>query len=598
MSGSMVKEVAVRRHPFDAARWTLIETAFQPIVDIRTAAVFGYEALMRGHDRIGFADPIAALDEAERTGQLFGLEQMMERLALGAFSSLPNRAEATLFLNLDARLIPQGLLLVEGLLQLLKTRCIPPSSVCFEFSERFDNSAFPEIAGLIAYMRKSGFKLAIDDFGVGHSEMRLLCDQVVDYIKVDRHFVTGADTAMRKRHFLKSAVSMAHMLGARVIAEGIETEGELAVCRDLGVDMAQGWLIARPMADVSQWHPRLSHFPDHKSTATPLQSLDDILIRKQIEVLPTVFENEPIDTVFELFRRNPRQAYFPVLNANNEPRGIIHEYSLKAYIYQPFGRDLLKNKAYERTISHFMEPAPVVSINSTVDDLMGIFADVDDATCLVVIEDLRYAGVVSAASLVKAMTEKQLKTAQDQNPLTGLPGNHAIRDFMRMTAGGTVDAIRYFCYCDFDAFKPFNDAYGFHIGDHAISLFAALMRRHFLLGTHFLGHVGGDDFFIGVIGGSREELTETLDRLRADFSNDVAALYPSDDRERGYITGHDRSGAETIFSLMRCSIGVVELPEGTVIDDIGNVSKRIAGLKTKAKESASGLVFEQLCETN
>ena len=57
MSGSMVKEVAVRRHPFDAARWTLIETAFQPIVDIRTAAVFGYEALMRGHDRIGFADP-------------------------------------------------------------------------------------------------------------------------------------------------------------------------------------------------------------------------------------------------------------------------------------------------------------------------------------------------------------------------------------------------------------------------------------------------------------------------------------------------------------------------------------------------------------
>ncbi|MET0748777.1 MAG: GGDEF domain-containing protein [Rhizobium sp.] len=598
MSVSSIKQVAGTRHTFDAARWTLIETAFQPIVDARSGAVFGYEALMRGHDRIGFADPIAVLDEAERTGQLFGLEQMMERLALGVFAALPEHDDKTLFLNLDARLIPEGLALVEALLQVLKTRAIPPSSICFEFSERFDNSAYPQAAELIAAMRKAGFKIAIDDFGVGHAEMRLLCDHVVDYVKIDRHFVTGADTTIRKRHFLKSAITMAHMLGARVIAEGIETEGELAVCRDLGVDLAQGWLIARPMADVRQWVPCSADFPHGKTNNTALQSLDDILIRKQIEVLPTVFENDPIDTVFDLFRRNPRQAYFPVLSASNEPRGIIHEYSLKAYIYQPFGRDLLKNKAYERTISHFMDPAPVVSINSTVDDLMAIFADVADASCLVVIEDMRYAGVVSAASLVKAMTEKQLKTAQDQNPLTGLPGNHAIRDFMRMTAGGTVDETRYFCYCDFDAFKPFNDAYGFHIGDHAISLFAALMRRHFLLGNHFLGHVGGDDFFIGVIGGARKELTETLDRLRNDFSNDVTALYAADDRERGYITGHDRSGAKTVFALMRCSIGVVEIPAGTLIDDMASVSTRIAGLKAKAKESGSGLVFEQLSETN
>ncbi|MGA1800990.1 EAL domain-containing protein [Rhizobium sp. HT1-10] len=589
--------MAVGRHAFDASRWTLIETAFQPIIDINTGNVFGYEALMRGHDKVGFSDPLAALDEAESTGQLFGLEQMMERLALGAFAALPNRAQATLFLNLDARLIPDGLLLVEGLLELLKARGVLPSSVCFEFSERFDNSAYPQLAALISYMRKCGFKLAIDDFGVGHSEMRLLCDHVVDYVKIDRHFISDADRTLRKRHFVKSVVTMAHMLGARVIAEGIETEEELAACRDLGVDMAQGWLIARPMADVSRWQPRLENFPDSRLSPAAPQSLDDILIRKQIEVLPTVYENDPIDTVFELFRRNPRQAYFPVLNANNEPRGVIHEYSLKSYIYQPFGRDLLKNKAYERTISHFMEPTPVVSITSTVDDLMGIFADVADASCLVVVEDMRYAGVVSAASLVKAMTEKQLKTAQDQNPLTGLPGNHAIRAFMNTAAASKGDDVRYFCYCDFDAFKPFNDAYGFHIGDHAISLFAALMRRHFLLGNHFLGHVGGDDFFVGVIGGTRDELTETLDRLRADFSDDVAALYPSDDRARGYITGHDRSGVKTIFPLMRCSIGVVELPAGTVVDEMGSVSTRIAGLKTKAKESRVGLVFEQLSET-
>jgi diguanylate cyclase (GGDEF)-like protein len=593
MSASLIREVVSLYHPFDAEKYRLIENAFQPIVDARTGAIFGYEALMRGFDRLGFANPIEVLDDAEQTGDLLGLEQMMERLALRMFSALPDRTGATLFLNLDARLIPEGTRLIESLLPLLKSTGIAPSSICFEFSERFDNSAFPELPALVSAMRKTGFKLAIDDFGVGHADMRLLADHVVDYVKIDRYFVSGADQAVRKRHFLKSAITMAHMLGARVVAEGIETEAELNLCRELGVDLVQGWLIARPMVDISGWQPRFPAVPED-SRPVRAQSLDDILIRRQIEVLPTVFESDAVDTVFELFRRNPRQTYFPVLNANREPRGVIQEYSLKAYIYQPFGRDLLKNKAYQRTISHFIETAPIVNIRSSVDDLMAVFASGEDPSCLIVVEDMRYVGVVSAASLIKAMTEKQLKTAQDQNPLTGLPGNHAIRDFMRSTAVVGGEETRYFCYCDFDDFKPFNDAYGFHTGDHAISLFAALMRRYFLLGNHFLGHVGGDDFFIGVTGMTREDLTETLDRLRADFSDDVRALYSADDRASGHIRSHDRSGAEKWFPLMRCSIGVVALPVGAVIDDMGNVSTTIAGIKARAKESQSGLVFQHL----
>lgn len=69
--------------------------------------------------------------------------------------------------------------------------------------------------------------------------------------------------------------------------------------------------------------------------------------------------------------------------------------------------------------------------------------------------------------------------AQDQNPLTALPGNRAIGGFIadRCSDG---DESRFFCYCDFDNFKPFNDKYGFNAGDHAITLFSALMRRYFL----------------------------------------------------------------------------------------------------------------------
>ncbi|MBB4568391.1 GGDEF domain-containing protein [Rhizobium leucaenae] len=575
----------------------VIENAFQPIVETGTGTVFGYESLMRGQERIGFDSPIQILDEAERTGQLLGLEQMVTSRALAKFATLANARTATLFLNLDVRLIPQGETLVDGLLQHMKKAGIAPSSVCFEFSERFDNTSVPEFCDLVAKMRDAGFKLAIDDFGVGHGEMKLLSDYPVDYLKIDRHFVANIDRNARKRHILRNLVHIAHVLGTRVIAEGIETEAEFLICREFGVDLVQGWFIARPTTLINELKLAFPHLQDLGKMARNSQSLDEILIRKQIEVLPTIRENDSIDSVFELFRRNPRRAYFPVVNASGEPRGIMHEYRLKEYIYQPFGRDLLKNKVYERSISHFVEMAPIVGLDSDADTLMTIFANMESSDCLIVTEGTHYAGIVSAASLIKVINEKQLKIAQDQNPLTGLPGNRAIHDFMQ-NAGRDGDEVRHFCYCDFDNFKPFNDAYGFHLGDHAISLFAALIRRYFFAERHFLGHVGGDDFFIGATGWSVDELREVLDRLLADFHADVREFYSAEDRAAGRIRGHARSGAEALFPLMRCSIGILELPQGLVIENINRVSTSIAGIKTRAKEDETGVAFLSLGETN
>ncbi len=574
----------------------VLENAFQPIVEIGTGAVFGYESLMRGQERIGFASPLDLLDQAHETGQLLALEQMMGARALAKFSSLPDFSSVTLFLNLDVRLIRHGEHFLEKLIGHLRKANIPPSSVCFEFSERFDNTTVPEFAGLVVELRKAGFKLAIDDFGVGHGEMKLLCDYPVDYLKIDRHFISGIDQSPRKRHLVKNIVNIAHVLGVRVIAEGIETEGEFIACREYGVDLVQGWFVARPTTFLSELQPSFPHLADIGRSRRSSQSLDEILIRKQIEHLPAVYENESIDNVFDLFRRNPRQAFFPVLNANGEPRGVINEYHLKEFIYQPFGRDLLKNKIYERTVSHFVERAPIVGLDAEAEELMSLFANMENSACVILTENMRYTGVVSAASLIKVVNEKQLKIAQDQNPLTSLPGNLAIRDFMQ-EAGRDDDQTRFFCYCDFDNFKPFNDHYGFHKGDHAISLFAALMKRYFFSDEHFLGHVGGDDFFIGVRDWTRDELMEILGRLLSDFHDDVVGLYSEEEKAAGKIRGHDRYGAERDFPLMRCSVGVVELPQGLVLDDGGRIGAEIAALKAEAKESDEGLVFAVFGET-
>jgi diguanylate cyclase (GGDEF)-like protein len=574
----------------------VLENAFQPIVEVGTGSVFGYESLLRGQERIGFSSPLALLDEAQETGQLLALEQMMSTRALAKFASLPDFSSQTLFLNLDVRLIRHGHYFLEKVVQHLRKANIAPSSVCFEFSERFDNTSVPEFADLVTQMRKEGFKLAIDDFGVGHGEMKLLCDYPVDYLKIDRHFVAGIDGNPRKRHLVKNIVNIAHVLGIRVIAEGIETEAEFLACREYGVDLVQGWFIARPTTFISELQPSFPYLADIGRTRRSSQSLDEILIRKQIENLPTVYENQSIDSVFELFRRNPRQAFFPVLNANGEPRGVINEYHLKEYIYQPFGRDLLKNKVYERSISHFVDRAPIVGLDAEAEELMSLFANMENSACVILTENMRYAGVVSAASLIKVINEKQLKIAQDQNPLTGLPGNRAIRDFMQET-GRDDEEARFFCYCDFDNFKPFNDHYGFQMGDHAISLFAALMKRYFFSDGDFLGHVGGDDFFIGVRDWTRDELNEILERLLSDFHDDVVELYSPEERAAGKIRGHDRAGAERDFPLLRCSIGVLELPQGLLLDDVGRIGSEIAAVKAEAKEKEDGLVFASFGET-
>jgi diguanylate cyclase (GGDEF)-like protein len=567
---------------------TVLDCAFQPIVEVTNGATFGYETLLRGHDQLGFASPLDLIDRMAETGQLAALEQMMSGRALAKFTSVAGHQSATLFINLDFRLIPEGAALVDALVKHLRIHGIPPSSICFELSERFDNTAFPEFSDLVAKMRRSGFKIAIDDFGVGRGEFKLLCDYAVDYLKIDRHFINGLGDAPRRQHLVRNIVAIAHTLGVRVIAEGVETEAEFLACREFGVDMVQGWFVARPSVNVEDQRPSFPHLRDHARARSSSGSLDELLIRKQIESLPTVYENDSIETVFEMFRKNPEHSYFPVLNVNDEPRGIIQESQLKEFIYHPFGRDLLKNRDYLRPVSFFVKNAPIISLDSDTEDLVSAFANMDGCHCVLLTENMRYAGAISAASLIRILNEKQLKTALDQNPLTGLPGNLAIVDFLRR-ACADADHTRYLCYCDFDSFKPFNDRYGFHAGDHAISLFAALMRRYFFHDNEFIGHIGGDDFFVGLKGIADEEMLHPLGRLLNDFSAEVATLYSDDERRDGYILGHGRDGSEARIPLMRCSIGVLELPAGVVISDIDRISAEIARVKACAKKSASGL---------
>ncbi|WP_377295356.1 EAL domain-containing protein [Rhizobium sp. SG2393] len=567
-----------------------IDTAFQPIVETCTGAVFGYESLMRGFDRLGFDNPVALLDRAAAVNQLLPLEVMINSRAIAKFAALPSFETRTLFINFDPRLIPSGRWLTDELLRYLDRARIPASSLCFEISERVDTAVVPELTEVLQAIQLAGFKIAIDDFGSGCNGLRALCDYPVDYVKIDRHFIAGIDQSPRRRQIVKHTLAMAHVLGIRVVAEGVETEAEFMTCRDLGCDLVQGYYVARPTTSRDDLHATYPHVERAGLRRVASGTLDSMLIRRQIEHVEPVSEQADLEAVFDYFRANPERRFFPVVNASHEPRGILSEQQLKTLSYHPFGRDLMKNKVYQRGIAHYVSKAPIVDIRMPAEQMLAMFADIDGAECVILTENMRYTGILSAASLLKIINEKQLQMAQDQNPLTGLPGNRAIRDYLEDVALDS-SGDRYLCYCDFDNFKPFNDAYGFQSGDLAITLFAGFMKRHFVGETVFLGHIGGDDFFIGLRNVPRAGAFEALEALMDDFRTEVRQLYSHDDRARGMIEGHDRQGISRLFPLMRCSVAVLAVGNGMLVPDVNLVSNRIAVLKAEAKESEGGLAF-------
>lgn len=569
-----------------------IETALQPIVEVDSGRVYGHEALMRGHDRLGLASPIDLLDLAASNGEILRLEVMLHARAMARFTTVAADDEK-LFLNLDGRAIDTGLGVVGLMVKGLQRSGIAPSSVVIELSERHDHLSSPHFPEFVRELKSHGIRVAIDDFGIGFSELRLLCDHGVDYIKIDGHFIRGMAQDQRKRLFVTTMTDLAHVLGVRVVAEGVETADDFLAAREAGCDLAQGYFVARPTTDTAT----LAHGYGHVAGARAAQRRERrggaLQVRSRLRSVPTVTDSGTFEQVFDLFRRHPEDSFFPVVDAAGCPTGIVHERDLKWYIYNPFGRDLLRNKGLGRGLASFVRPCPTADVDTEAKRLLQIFAHSRGSDGVIVTEDMHYVGVLGAADLLEILSDEQIQQAQDQNPLTELPGNLSIADFVA-AAALDGDHDRLFCYFDFDAFKPFNDRYGFRNGDRAITLFATALRRRFGAGDAFLGHIGGDDFFAGFIGNGSERIVAEIARLLEEFRREVIELYEPGDRAAGGLSGPDRDGTERFHPLMRCSAAVVVLPTGRVSEELDRIGRVIAEAKTAAKRSASGLVVRRL----
>ncbi|MBN6151483.1 EAL domain-containing response regulator [Xanthomonas sp. AmX2] len=224
-----------------------IEVAYQPKVDMRSGQVRGVEALARWrHPQCGPIAPDRFVALAEREGLIQQLtlsvaDQALARLAAWRQSGLP----LTMAINLSPCLLRAPDLL-DALRELLARHGVAPAEVVLEITE----SSLVESSslGMLARLRLLGFGLSIDDYGTGFSSLQQLTRIPFTELKVDRIFVHDAHRSRHLRTVLESALDLARRLGLSTVAEGIETAEDWALLQQLGCDLGQGYLMARPMS--------------------------------------------------------------------------------------------------------------------------------------------------------------------------------------------------------------------------------------------------------------------------------------------------------------------------------------------------------------
>lgn len=565
-----------------------IDHAFQPICDFNTGAVYGYEALLRGFEDLGIPSIAKVFDKAHEYGRLTEFELMLRRRAVEKFSRLPDAANKKLFLNIDGRLFDDPAYRPEWTAAILKDTRMPESILAMELSERFDNAAKQRLTEIVDCYRQAGYNLAIDDFGRGFSELKILYDYEPDYIKIDRFFINDVEKSGRKRLFVSTIVNLAHVLGIRVVAEGVETAEEFAACRQIGCDLVQGYFVQHPFTDISRAQNvydtvRIASLHERQRDHQPGQiGANDIL------VVPTISKHADLAEAIGMFAQHNETNLFPVVDANLEPCGIIRESDLKEIIYSPHGHALLANKTLFGDVSKYISRCPVADINCDADAMLALFANGQNTDGVILTDKMKYAGFVTAQSLLRFVNEQRLKKAEDQNPLSGLPGNRSITDHITRIAGES-DHTRILCYFDFDNFKPFNDVYGFHRGDQAISAFGNFLTRKFSKPDDFVGHIGGDDFYVALSDCDAADTLEKLHRIGVRFRSHAEKLYTDAHRRDGGFTAVNRNGEQQYFPLMRVSIAALVIPASTDVHDIQHLQSCIADLKKHAKADRSGI---------
>jgi EAL domain-containing protein (putative c-di-GMP-specific phosphodiesterase class I) len=217
--------------------------AFHPIVDIERQNVWGYEALVRGTEGQSAWQILSQVSDDNQ----YKFDQACRVKAIELAGSLfPRNEDTRLSINFMPNAVYEPAACIRTSLESARRVGFDTRRIMFEFTENERMEDTGHVARIIAEYKRLGFVTAIDDFGAGHAGLNLLANFQPDLIKIDMDIIRGIADSAARQAIVAGILVMARALDIAVVAEGIETQAELATLKDAGIHLVQGFLFAKP----------------------------------------------------------------------------------------------------------------------------------------------------------------------------------------------------------------------------------------------------------------------------------------------------------------------------------------------------------------
>ena len=561
-----------------------LSALFQPIMDISGGTFFGFGGLIRGPADSPLHSPINLFAAAKQQGLSLEIEMLCRQIVLESFAA--QNLPGNLFLNISPDALAHPSFKDGQTLTYLKGLGIDPQRVIIEITENQPTFDFAGMRNALLHYRNMGFRIAMDDLGEGFSSLRLWSELRPEYVKIDMHFVQGVNTDPLKQQFIRSIQGIALSSGTQVIAEGIETDAEFRVIRDIGIACGQGYFIARP-SPIPPLNPPAevgclvnTNYTVEQPYSNKRSITTDALLR-HVEPFDPDTESEK---VLALFSANKNLQAIPVVR-HGRPIGLISRYEFVDRFAKPFSHELLGKKPCK----DMMNAEPLLVEKSTPLHELGNFLSESGirhfTDGFIITEQGRYIGLGTGQDLLREITNAQIETARYANPLTLLPGNVPINEHIDfLLHSGKSFAV---CYCDLDNFKPYNDVYGYRKGDEMIQFTGKLLGHVCDMQRDFIGHIGGDDFILVLQSADWEKRCY---QALTSFAQTSLVLIEERHCSIGGYSSEDRQGRIVHHPLPTLSIGAIWAAAG-LFHSHHEIAEAAAVAKKMAKKKPGNSLF-------